>query len=106
MNKEELTKLLEEVSAPISKIEAKIGMPKNSLQKALKGERKLPKSWALKLKDFIAKKQYIGLTRGRPKEVSKTTEKPKEVNSKTSEKDENAPLSEWELIRRKKLGIK
>lgn len=63
MNQEELTKLLENVGSPISRIEEKIGMPKSTLQKALKGERTLPKEWAIKLKDFVAKKQYIGLKR-------------------------------------------
>lgn len=49
MNKDELIKLLEEVDTPIYQIESEIGMPKTTLQKAIKGQRDLPKRWRIKL---------------------------------------------------------
>lgn len=55
MNKDELIKLLEKVSTPVYQIEADLKMPKTTLQKAIKGERKLPKKWGLKLKEAFLK---------------------------------------------------
>lgn len=49
MNKEEIVALLNSVASPVCQIEAELGMPKTTLQKAIKGERRLPKKWALKL---------------------------------------------------------
>lgn len=51
MSKEDILKLLEAVTTPIYQIEINLGMPKTTLQKALKGGRELPKKWALKLQE-------------------------------------------------------
>lgn len=48
-----LNELLEEIALPISQIEANLFMPKTTLQKALKGERKLPKKWMKKLEYYL-----------------------------------------------------
>ena len=50
MKKEEITKLLENVATPIYLIEEMLGMPKTTLQKAVKGKRDLPKRWAIELR--------------------------------------------------------
>ena len=49
MTKEEICSILDKVPTPIYQIEVDLGMPKTTLQKAVKGERELPKKWALKL---------------------------------------------------------
>lgn len=49
MTKEELLGILDKVPTPIYQIEVALGMPKTTLQKAIKGERELPKKWILKL---------------------------------------------------------
>lgn len=49
MTKEELCGILDKVPTPIYQIEVELGMPKTTLQKAIKGERELPKKWTLKL---------------------------------------------------------
>lgn len=49
MDKKEIERLLSQVATPIYQIEKSLGMPKTTLQKAIKGERELPKKWALKL---------------------------------------------------------
>lgn len=59
MKSEEISKLLENVPNPISHIERDLGMPATVLQKALKGNRGLPKKWAIALKFYVETKQYI-----------------------------------------------
>jgi hypothetical protein len=59
MKSEEISKLLENVPNPISHIERDLGMPATVLQKALKGNRDLPKKWAIALKFYVETKQYI-----------------------------------------------
>lgn len=61
MKAADIKKLIENVPLSISDIEMRIGMPKTTLQKALKGGRDLPKKWQLKLNFFIEKKQYLTL---------------------------------------------
>ena len=57
MEKEEIIALLNRVICPVYQIEADLGMPKTTLQKAIKGERKLPKKWAVKLKEAFGNKE-------------------------------------------------
>ena len=59
MNKEEVNSLLENVARSIYKIEDDLGMPINTLQKAMKGERLLPKRWAIALKHYVETRQYL-----------------------------------------------
>lgn len=59
MEAAEITKLLENVTKPIYQIEEQIGIPKTVLQKSMTGKRKLPKKWALLLKDYVARKLYL-----------------------------------------------
>lgn len=56
MDKNELIALLNYVSTPIYQIEINLGIPKTALQKAIKGERRLPKKWCLKLKETYSPK--------------------------------------------------
>lgn len=58
MDKKEIERILSQVATPIYQIELMLGMPKTTLQKAIKGQRVLPKKWALKLQSaYIIKKQ-------------------------------------------------
>jgi len=60
MDKTEINTILVNVATPIYQIEVDLGMPKTTLQKAIKGERELPKKWALKLIEaFPAVKKEI-----------------------------------------------
>jgi len=59
MDKKEIDILLREVTIPIYQIEENLGMPKTTLQKAIKGDRVLPKKWALKLKELFPIKKEI-----------------------------------------------
>lgn len=59
MTADELKKLLEDVPKSISNIEAEIGMPKTTLQKAIKGQRGLAKKWVIALKNYVNSKQYV-----------------------------------------------
>jgi hypothetical protein len=51
MTAEEITKLLSGTTDPVYKIEAELGMPKTTLQKALKGQRELSAKWERLLKE-------------------------------------------------------
>lgn len=53
MRASELQILLDKVYRPISKIEEDLGMPKTTLQKAVKGLRSLPKRWSVELKEYV-----------------------------------------------------
>lgn len=55
MTKSEIEKEINEmdVYVPVSKIEEILGMPITTLQKVLKGERKLPKKWGKKLEYYF-----------------------------------------------------
>ena len=84
MNSAEIKELLVDVIAPISAIERRIGIPKNVLQQSLKGTRDLPKEWAIRLKEFVEKKQYLGLRRKKPElKFAKSVAKNKEPNLDT-----------------------
>lgn len=61
MDKKEIDILLSAVTIPIYQIEENLGMPKTTLQKAIKGERVLPKKWAIKLKESFALKSDVVL---------------------------------------------
>ena len=63
MNSSEIKELLKGVVAPIRAIERKTGIPTNVLQQSLKGHRELPKEWAIRLRTFVDKKEYVGLRR-------------------------------------------
>lgn len=51
MTAQEITKLLEGTTDPVYKIEVELGMPKTTLQKALKGQRELSIKWEKALKE-------------------------------------------------------
>lgn len=51
MDKEEILVLVNAIPKSVSQIETELGMPKTTLQKALKGQRALPKRWAIILKE-------------------------------------------------------
>jgi len=55
--KEQIIKELEEMDGylPISKIEERLGMPPTTLQKVLKGTRKLPKKWEAILEKYFVR---------------------------------------------------
>lgn len=57
MDKIEIIELLSKVSVPVYQIEQDLGMPKTTLQKAIKGERELPKKWWLLLKEKYEEKK-------------------------------------------------
>lgn len=57
MTKEELWAVLDKVPTPVYQIEQDLGMPKTTLQKAIKGERELPKKWWLLLKEKYEEKK-------------------------------------------------
>lgn len=59
VDKIEINGILEKVATPIYQIEIDLGMPKTTLQKAIKGERVLPKKWALKLIEAFPKKEEV-----------------------------------------------
>jgi hypothetical protein len=59
MSSEEINKLLKNVPNPISHIERDLGMPATILQKSLKGKRRLPKKWAIALRNYVETKQYL-----------------------------------------------
>lgn len=95
MNSIELKELLAEVVAPISAIERRVGIPKNVLQQSLKGSRDLPKEWVARLKEFVEKKQYIGLRRKKKelifaKPTTKKKEKPLDTKIDYKVPDEKA----------------
>lgn len=62
MKKNEIISLLSSVAVPVYKIEANLGMPKTTLQKAIKGERELPKKWELELFKAYPPKKEIKIT--------------------------------------------
>lgn len=53
MKAEEIKILLDKVYRPVCKIEDDLGMPKTTLQKAIKGKRSLPKRWSIELKEYV-----------------------------------------------------
>lgn len=99
MNKEELNSLLENVARSIYKIEVDLRMPINTLQKAMKGERMLPKRWAIALRHYVSTKQYIldGKAYVPKKESEQTIEIPTD--------NENG-LTAFQIYQRKKMGLK
>jgi len=56
MDRSEIIALLNRVITPVYQIEADLGMPKTTLQKAISGKRKLPKKWAIKLQEVYGAK--------------------------------------------------
>jgi plasmid maintenance system antidote protein VapI len=74
MNQSELIELLKDVPSPISRIEEKLGMPKSTIQKVIDGNRRLPKEWEIRLRNFVAEKQYQWLKR-KPRTVVKNLNK-------------------------------
>lgn len=64
MEKDEIIYLLSSVAVPVYQIEANLGMPKTTLQKAIKGERDLPKKWELKLLEAYPINKEIKITDG------------------------------------------
>lgn len=74
MNKEDIEKAISEMTeyVPVKKIEQKLGMPKTTLQKVLKGERELPKKWIKPLEAFFGLK-YISGKKETPKEGTIST---------------------------------
>lgn len=89
MEQQALDALMENVGRPMYKIEKDLGMPMNTLQRAMKGNRLLPKKWAIKLKHYVETKQYLkddkkttsvtNLNKG-TQNVKNLTEKPETTN--------------------------
>lgn len=83
MTKEEICSILDKVPTPIYQIEVDLGMPKTTLQKAVKGERELPKKWALKLLEaFPIKKVEAKINN--TNQVANTVEPEKPMGSEKS----------------------
>jgi len=59
MEAEEIKILLDKVYRPVCKIEEDLGMPKTTLQKAIKGDRSLPKRWSMELKDYVKTSGWV-----------------------------------------------
>lgn len=59
VDKELIEKLISSYEIPIYQIEKELGMPQTTLQKALKGERHLPKKWINKLREPIKEKERL-----------------------------------------------
>lgn len=77
MKKEEIIELLSKVITPIYQIEENLGMPKTTLQKAVKGERELPKKWSIKLLETYPKeKKAVIVDLNKPTNEIKPPEKP------------------------------
>ena len=103
---QELISLLEDIDVPIVAIERKIGCPLTSLQKALKGERSLPKEWAIRLRTFVDKKEYVGLRRKKrlvdEKEQAVFEEKKDKTEKKVKVEEKAEPpksLTKSEMLR-------
>lgn len=106
---------------PVYVIEEYLKMPTNTLQKALRENEKrgLPKKWERPLTDFVVSKKWITINYLKPKTENKTITVPEkkiepiipQKENKVSGEDkkiaeaDNSPLTEWERIRRKKLGL-
>lgn len=101
MTKEELLKLLENDPTPIYQIEKKLGMPKTTLQKAVKGERELPKKWAIVIRSkYSPNIQDLSQPNKNIEPITKAPKSsPKSINTGSSD-----GLSSFERMRRKKLG--
>lgn len=102
MNDVELNKLLENVAIPISTIEKQIGIPTTVLQKAMKGKRQLPKKWSILLKDYVARKLYLG-TNTSPANQNK--KKGTSTQEDTPKIEKPTTLSFREQLYNKKMGI-
>jgi len=93
----------------VTALEAKLGMPKSTLQKVVNGKRPLSKYWASKLKWFVETKQYITVTR-KPRENKKGTKKNTAADEQTEQvkidAEEPKPNDFRDQLRRKKLGLK
>lgn len=114
MRGDEIIKLLENVTKPVSAIEKQIGIPPTGLQKAMKDKRPLPKRWSILLKDYVARKLYLGgvvKIQTTKQETTQNSTKSKKPDNPISEKEtpkneENRPLSYREQLYNKKMGIK
>lgn len=116
MDKVKVQELLDKMTkyVPISKIEADLKMPKNTLQKALSETEKrgLPKRWERIFTEFVNYKQYLNL--GKIK-IQDATKQPNTVNGlsepnpesnysiNTTDKRDGAFMND---AIKKKLGIK
>lgn len=94
MNKADLCKIFERIPTPISQIEKEWGIPATTLQKAIKGERKLPKKWAL----VVAEKLVI--ENNKPENKARIEEKRETVMSDETKvvMDAGQPLTEADCI--------
>ena len=102
LTKEQIIKELEEMDGylPISKIEERLGMPPTTLQKVIKGTRKLPKKYEKVLEAYFVRKPEI--------KVEDLTKPNKEVKPKEQPKtnyvaDNRKPFMSDAI--RKKLGL-
>lgn len=99
MNQQEVVSILDGVTAPISRIEEKLGMPRSTIQNVVNGKRSLSKEWSAKLKGFVERKEYIGLKRKPRKEIKAAPIKENKV--------QNKDISDfWRQRFAKKNGIK
>jgi hypothetical protein len=77
MKSEELKDLLATVAKPVYQIEVDLGMPKTTLQKAIKGDRELPKKWSLKLVEAFKPINQVKVTDAtKPNKVIKEVTEP------------------------------
>lgn len=103
MKQIELLKLLENEVTPIYKIEQELGMPKTTLQKAIKGKRELPKKWAIAVKSKYSPK-IQDLTEPN-KVIKQITDKPKDANKNINTTNSGGLTDAQRQIRMKKLGF-
>lgn len=94
MDRKQLKELLDKMGKhiPLCKIELYLGMPKNTLQKALSEKeskpRKLPKKWIIPITEFVNFKKYITMDNSnasKTKEVKKQTDAPTETKDAVNE---------------------
>lgn len=90
MKQEDINVLLENVRRPIYKIEEDLGMPKTTLQKTVKGERGLPKKWAILLKDYVKTSAWISANA--KDAVKRTTTSVLDANKPTNVIEPQKPL--------------
>lgn len=102
MTKEQIQKEIEEMDAyvPVKTIEERLGMPPTTLQKVLKGERKLPKKWHKILEAYFVRKPET--TKKATTDSNAPIPAPKKENPTSSAG--SGELSSFERMRRKKLG--
>lgn len=110
MTKEQIQREIEEMDAyvPVKTIEERLGMPPTTLQKVLKGERKLPKKWHKVLEAYFIRKPQVEITdlnENASTASNKTKPAPKtNFTINTTKKENSGELSSFERMRLKRQG--